>query len=165
MFTVIILIGLEIISTTFFPAIGLKNFRPSFNILIILYIGFRLESPFVAFLILVVQYTHSFFSIEGWALGTVSGVIVCMIISYLRELIHFSTKLLTIVVVQIFQMAWFIITSILLYFRTSEWDYILEKLIRFIPESILISIIAPYCFLLLDRVWSGRGGAVLGDRN
>ncbi|HLE10397.1 MAG: hypothetical protein A2504_15790 [Bdellovibrionales bacterium RIFOXYD12_FULL_39_22] len=163
-FTILLLLALEIVASTFFPIIGLVRFRPAFNILIVLYVGFKLETPFVALVIFAIQYFHSFFSVEGWAAGTFAGIIICMIISYLREMIHFSTALVTIVVVEIFQIIWFIIASLLLYLKTDNITYVYEKFFRFIPESIIIALVAPYCFTILDRIWHSRNERkLLGD--
>ena len=163
--TMLILIVFEIISTAFLPLIGMTTYRIPFNILIVLFLGFKLESPFIAILILLIQYVHSFFAIEGWAMGTVAGVMICILISYVRELLHFSSATITILVTQIFQTVWFIITASLLYIRNGNFDYFLPKLWRFIPESIIISLLAPFCFSLLDRVWKISDHGMLGEEN
>ncbi|MCK5072550.1 MAG: hypothetical protein KAQ98_03930 [Bacteriovoracaceae bacterium] len=161
--TILILVVLEILVTTIMPILGIENYKLPFNILIILYIGFKLETPIVALLVLGIQICYSFFSIEGWALGTFAGVIVCMIISYLRDMLHFNSKFFTIVVTQIFQICWFIIVSILIYLKVENFDYILGKLGRFLPESLIISIMAPFFFSLLDRIWKINDREMLGE--
>lgn len=159
--TLAMLVALEILSTTLLPMMGLLRYRIPFNILIVLYLGFKLETPYLPLLILVVQYFHSFFSIEGWAIGTIAGVIICFIISYLREVIHFSTAAVTLFITQIFQIVWFIISASLIYIRTSNGNYLIDKFWRFIPESLLISLIAPFFFKILDRIWQKRESGVL----
>ncbi len=95
-FTILLLLILELVSSTFFPILGLAKFRPAFNILVVLYVGFKLETPFLAIIVFALQYFHSFFSIEGWSAGTFAGIVICMIISYLRDMIHFSTTIFSI---------------------------------------------------------------------
>lgn len=164
--TLIMLLVLDIICATIFPLIGLTNFRLPFNILIVLYLGFKLEHPILGILILILQYTHSFFTVEGWAMGTAAGIIVWTIVSYVRDLLHFSSSFVTGFVTEIFQLVWFALVAILLYLKLGSVDYILVKFWRFIPASILLSILAPSFFSLLDRIWSmGRGGGMLGDDN
>ena len=85
--TLLILIVLEILSTTFLPFFGLIKYRIPFNILIVLYLCFKLDSPHVAIFILITQYVHSFFSVEGWEMGTIAGVIISISISH--STIHF----------------------------------------------------------------------------
>ncbi|MCK5882781.1 MAG: hypothetical protein KAG61_03765 [Bacteriovoracaceae bacterium] len=161
--TLLLLMALDIACTTFFPLVGLTNFRLPFNILIVLYMGFKLEHPTLAILILLTQYAHSFFTLEGWAMGTVAGIIVWMIVSYLRDLLHFSSSFVTGFVTQIFQMIWFLIVAVLIYIKSGDVSYLIGKLWRFIPESLIISFIAPFFFSILDKIWSlGRGGS-LGD--
>lgn len=152
----IILIFFEIISTTIFPIIGIDNVRIPFHVLIILYMGFKLETAWLGILIFVVMFTHSFFTIEGWEMGAIAGIITCTSISYLRDVIHLSSVSLTMITVQIFQMVWFFIVALLIYIQIDGWGYIVQKFWRFIPESILISILAPFAFNLLDKIWNPR---------
>lgn len=162
--TVILLFVLEIITTAIFPMIGLVNYRVPFNILIVLFLGLRLETPYLAVLILAVQYFHSFFSIEGWEMGTVTGIVICIIVSYVREMIHFSSFAMTILITQVFQLFWFFVQSILIYVMMGNPDYILEKGWRFLPQSIIISILSPFFFFLLNKIWEIDDRGMLGDK-
>ncbi len=161
--TLLILVVLEIMSTAFLPVMGLTKYRIPFNVLIILYMGFKLETPYTSILILILQYTHSFFSIEGWEIGAVAGVMICFIISYLKDLLHLSSSVITIFVTQIFQTLWFIIVSSLIYLKTDDFTYITQKFWRFLPESIVISLLAPILFSILDAIWKTEGESGLGS--
>ena len=160
--TLLILIILEIMSTALLPMMGLTTYRIPFNVLIILYMGFKLETPFTAILILITQYTHSFFSIEGWEMGTVAGVFICIVISYLKDLLHLSSSVITIFVTQLFQLLWFVVVSSLIYMKTDDFTYIIEKFWRFLPESIIISLLSPLLFGILDVIWKSEGESSLG---
>ncbi len=161
--TLLILVLFEVLSTAFFPMIGFTKYRLPFNILIILYLGFKIENPFLAILIFILQYAHSFFSIEGWEMGTIAGVLICIVISYLKDLLHLSSSIMTILVTQMFQLLWFVIISTILYIKTDDLSYILEKFWRFLPESIVISLLAPILFVVLDAIWQSEQRSGLGD--
>ncbi|MCP4914299.1 MAG: hypothetical protein GY909_14395 [Oligoflexia bacterium] len=161
--TLLILFVLEIFSTALFPLFGLSSIKIPFNILIVLFLGFKINSPYLAFMILFTQYFHSFFSVEGWEMGTVAGILICLLISYLKDLLHFSSAIFTIIVTQIFQVVWFLIISGLYYLKFDGFEYIIEKFWRFIPESIIISILSPFFFSLLDKIWNVGEGGMLGD--
>lgn len=161
--TVLILILLEIISTVLLPIFGLKNYILPFNVLIILFLGFKVRTPFLSFIILVIQYFHGFFTIEGWEPGTIVGIFVCILIAYLKELIHFSSHIATMLVTQIFQSCWFVLSSGLIYMRTGNMDYIMSKFWRFLPESIIISILSPFIFSLLEKIWNTSDRGLLGE--
>ncbi|MDD0852660.1 hypothetical protein HBN50_06105 [Halobacteriovorax sp. GB3] len=163
--TLLILIVLEIVSTGILPLLGLQKYTIPFNILIVLFMGFKLETPYIAVLIFLVQYFHSFFSIEGWEMGTIAGVIICIVISYVRDLIHFHSAAATMFVTQVFQVVWFVIVSGLLYLKLDNMDYLVEKFWRFLPESILISLMAPFFFSLLDKIWGVQERGLLGDES
>ncbi|MDC1175727.1 hypothetical protein OAT67_10030 [Bacteriovoracaceae bacterium] len=161
--TLLILFVLEIISTALLPLLGVESIRIPFNILIILFLGFKVNSPALALMILGTQYFHSFFSIEGWEMGTVAGILICILIGYLKDLLHFSSAGFTIIVTQIFQTVWFIIISGLFYLKFGSFDYVIEKFWRFLPESIIISILSPFFFSVLDKIWNVGEGGMLGD--
>ena len=151
--TIGILIFFEIVSSTLLPIVGIQNYRLPFHILIVLYLGFRLETPFLSILILLLQYVHSLFSIEGWAIGTVAGVLICMLCSYLKELLDFSSNISTILLTLLFQGLWFVVQGVLLYLTMDDWGYVVEKFWRFVPESIVLSLLSPFIFGILDFVW------------
>jgi len=161
--TSLILVVLEILGTAFLPLLGLNKYAVPFSILIVLFLGFKLETPYLAVMILIVQYFHSFFSIEGWEMATISGVVVCLIISYVRDLIHFTSPPMTMMVTQIFQFIWFIITALLIYIKQGTFDYVLVKFWRFLPESIVISLMAPFFFSVFDKIWKVDESGMLGD--
>lgn len=162
--TSLLLIVLEIVTTAFLPAVGLDNVKLAFSVLIVLFMAFKLETPFLAYLILVVQYVHSAFSIEGWAIGTLVGIIISLSVKYLRDLLQFSTAISTIIVVQIFQLAWFVMVAFFLSIKLGDFSNLITIFWQFVPESILLSLISPFFFRLLDRVWrvndTGNGVAI-----
>ncbi len=160
--TMLILIVLEILSTAVIPIFGVSEYRLPFNILIVLYLALKLEIPLIAIFILCLQYIHSFFSVEGWAAGTCAGILVSMIISTLRDVIHLSTASITIFTVQVFQLLWFSIVSTLLYISVGNFDEIIIRLWKFLPESIVLSFLSPFFFAILDKIWI-KGGGNFGD--
>lgn len=151
--TSLLLITLEIFSTAILPALGLNNIKLAFNVIIVLFLAFKLETPFLAFLILVLQYVHSIFSIEGWAIGTLVGIFISLSVRYLRDLLQFSTKFSTIVVVQVFQLVWFVMLATMLSIKLGDFSNFFVLFWNFVPESIFLSLVSPFFFDLLDRVW------------
>lgn len=163
--TLIILFIFEVVLSTFLPILGLGRYILPINVLIILYLSFELDTPFLSVLIFLVQYTHSIFSVEEWAIGTIAGVIIGFIVSFLRDLLRLSTPLITIIIVQIFQIIWFIITSFLNYMQTNDFNLILSKLWLFIPESLIISILSPFFFFILNKIWKVNNSSMVGQEN
>ncbi len=161
--TVFLLIILEIIGTTFLPVIGLSNYKIPFNVMVVLFLGFKSDSPYLPIFIFVIQYSHSLFSVEGWAMGTIAGIMVCAIIRFLKELLHLSSVPMTILLTQVFQTVWFAIVSVLVYSKVDNFSYLTQKFYRFIPESLIMSIMAPLFFIILEKFWSGGEEGRLGD--
>lgn len=121
--TILLLIIVEVFTSAVLPAIGILEFKPAFNVLIILYLAFKFEAPVLPFLIFLLQYVHSVFSIEGWATGTLAGILVSLSVKYVKDMLNFSTAISTIVVVQIFQIAWFIIVAIILSLKLGDFSH------------------------------------------
>jgi hypothetical protein len=151
--TLALLIGLEIVTSTLLPAIGWKEYRLTFNVLIILFLALRMDSPAVPWLILGLQIIHSVFSIEGWALGTLAGLIVMMSANYLKEVLQLTTALMTMVTVQLFQLIWYLTVTTVICLKISDFDKFGMILWSFIPGSILLSLISPILFWILGSIW------------
>lgn len=148
-----LLMGLEIVTSTILPALGWHEYRLTFNVLIILFIALRLDSPLVPWMIMGLQVVHSIFSVEGWALGTLAGLIVMVSANYLKELLHLTTAFMTMVTVQLFQMIWYLTVTIIICLKISNFDKFGLIIWSFIPGSILLSLISPILFWILEQIW------------
>jgi hypothetical protein len=157
--TSILLIFLEIFASAFFPAIGLNNFRPPFSVLLVLYIAFKINTPLLPFIILIIQNIHSVFSIEGWAISTLIGVIIALSVKYFKDVLDFSTAISTIVVVQISQILWFLMLALFLCIKLSNFANFFTIFWQFVPESIALSLASPLFFILLDKLWISKSVA------
>lgn len=151
--TLALLIGLEIVTSTLLPAFGWHEYRLTFNVLIIIFLAIRLDSPLVPWMVLALQMIHSVFSIEGWALGTFAGLIIMMSANYLKEVLHLTTAFMTMVTVQLFQFIWYLTVALIICLKISDFDKFGMILWSFIPGSILLSLISPILFWVLENIW------------
>lgn len=151
--TIALLILVEITTTAFLPAIGISEFKPAFSVLIILFLAFKIETPLLPFLILFIQYVHSGFSIEGWAAGTFTGILVSILVRYVKDMLNFTSAFSTMIVVQAFQIIWFIFISGMLSMKQGDFSGFLPYIGGNIPESIFLSLISHHFFKLLDNFW------------
>jgi hypothetical protein len=104
-------------------------------------------------MIMGLKIIHSVFSIEGWALGTLAGLIVMMSANYLKEVLHLTTAFMTMFTVQLFQLIWYLTVTTIICLKISNFDKFAMILWSFIPGSILLSIISPLLFWVLEKVW------------
>lgn len=151
--TLALLIGFEVVTSTLLPILGWMEYRLTFNVLIILFLAIRLDSPLVPWMILGLQVVHSAFSIEGWALGTLAGLIVMLSANYLKELLQLSTAIMTMLTVQLFQFIWFLTVTLIICLKISNFEKFGMIIWSFIPGSILLSLISPLLFWLLGTIW------------
>lgn len=149
----IFLVVFNVITTALFPAIGFERLRIPFYVLIILFMGFKLDTPFLGAFIFIVMYVHSFFTVEGWEIGTISGILTCSSIARLRNIIHLSGAGFVMGTVFVFQVVWFLISSVLFFVKLNSWSYLIDKFFIFIPESLILSVLSPLLFHLLDKIW------------
>ena len=161
--TILVLFIFEIFSSTLFPFMGLVEFRIPFNVLLVLYIGFKFNMSYVPIIIFIVQYFYSFFTVEGWEMGTIAGIIIYMVVSYFKDVIYLSSAATTVMFVQVFQFIWFIIISLLFYLKSGGFSFVVEKIWRFLPESIVVSLLAPAFFVLFDFIWQVGKEDMLGE--
>lgn len=151
--TIILLVILEVITTAVFPALGVSGFKPAFNVLVVLFLAFKLDTPLLPFIILIIQYMHSAFSIEGWAAGTFTGIFISILVKYIKDQLNFSSAASTIIVVQIFQILWFVCVGILLSLKLGDFSNFIPMILGYLPESIFLSIVSHFFFKLLDNFW------------
>ena len=151
--TVALLIGLEIVTSTILPALGWHEYRLTLNVLLILFLALKLDSPTVPWMIMGLQMVHSIFSVEGWALGTLAGLIVMMSANYLKEVLHLSTAFMTMITVQLFQLIWYVTVTLIICLKISNFEKFGLIIWSFIPGSILLSLISPLIFWILEQIW------------
>ncbi|MDA8792798.1 hypothetical protein N9N67_06100 [Bacteriovoracaceae bacterium] len=153
MITLLLLILCEILSSTFLPFMGFTNFKIPFNVIIVLFLALRIQDDGLPIYILATQLIHSIFSNEGWAVGTIIGIIVSFMVSITKDLIQFSSAFVTIVTVQVFQIIWFLLMSSILCLKMGDFSKFGTIIINFFPESIVLSLMSPLFFNLLSRIW------------
>lgn len=151
--TMALLTGLEVVTSTLLPALGWHEYRLTFNVLIIIFLAIRLDSPAVPWMIMGLQMIHSVFSIEGWALGTLAGLIVMMSANYLKEVLHLTTAFMTMITVQLFQIIWYVTVTLVICLKISNFDKFGMIMWSFIPGSILLSLISPILFWIMENIW------------
>lgn len=152
--TIGLLFVLNIFSTAFIPALGFEEMKLSFNILIVLYLALKVDSHLKAYFILFIQYFHSAFTIEGWAIGTFIGLFSTITVRFLKDLLDFSSWPMTLLIVSVYQLFW--ISAQSLYFAlkidssSGFWTYFSEQF----PEYFFLCALAPLMFKVLDLFWS-----------
>lgn len=152
-FTLMLMVIFEIITSTFLPAIGWVEYRLAFNVLIILFMAIRLNAPILPWLIMILQFVHSAFSIEGWALGTLAGIIVMIVANYLKELLQLTTPVIAMFTALFFQVVWFMTVAVVLCLKISSFDKFGVIVWSFVPGSIILAILSPLIFALMNFIW------------
>ncbi|MCT4642050.1 MAG: hypothetical protein N4A33_07090 [Bacteriovoracaceae bacterium] len=160
--TCLLLILFELISSALFPALGLSSFKLPFNVLVVLYLAFKVNHPSVPFIILFLQFVHSAFSIEGWAVTTLIGLIVLFVLKYIKDLLDFSSAASTMIAVFLFHIFWFFCLAIFISIKASDSSLFMTYLFGAFFESLLITLFSPLIFKLLDYFWTPKKSIISG---
>ena len=158
--TLLLLIAFNILSTVFFSGASYLDFRIGLHVLIVLFLAFRMNINTLPYFIFAVEYIHSIFSIEGWAIGTVAGLLISIIVNYLKDMIQFTSAISIMVIVQIFQLVWFVIIGAIFGLKMGNVDFYANTFRYFMYESFVLSLMAPIVFKILTAIW---GNDKLGD--
>jgi hypothetical protein len=158
-----ILIALEIATSAIFPALGWREHRLAFNVVIILFMALKVTTPLLPWFVMLLQLMHAAFSAEGWALGTLVGILVSLIASYLKEILQFSSAIATMITVQLFQLVWYVATISIICLKLGTFEKFGLMFWNAMPGTLLLSLLSPVLFKLLDKVWNtesdvGRSG-------
>ena len=163
--TCLIFVILQTLVTTLLPALGVSSLSISFHILIVLFMGLKLDTPWIGLFVFLIMYLNSFFMVEGWEFATVTGIAVCFLISYLRSLVHLTSIGFIMGTFISLQVIWFFIESLLLYMKMDNWEYLGKKLLAFIPESIIVMIMSPLLFYLLEKIWQSTPDFIVEENS
>jgi hypothetical protein len=151
--TLIFLLIIEVFASTILPYLGFVHFRFSIDQLIIIYIAIKLNTDHTPFLIFIIEYVHSFFTIKGWEVGTISGVLMALVINFFKDVIQLNSIGFNIVIVFFFQLIWNVVTGFLLFVKMNNFELFKEIMFKSITEGLFLSIISPVVFILLDKIW------------
>ena len=158
--TTALLILLEIITTTIFPILGLSSIRFSFFPLLVIFLSFYRNHDTISILIIAFSFIHSIFSIEAWYLSAFVGIVISVLISYFRDVIHLSNRGVTMFLVALLQMGMSVIKSVVFYLRGNNFEYIFHHLSGQLVELVILTVLAPYAFEFLLQIWSVKPDSI-----
>jgi hypothetical protein len=151
--TLLIVVLLDFLSSSFFPTFQMTYLFPSFHLLILIYLSFFQPAHRLPILVLIIESVHSIFTVEGWALGTITSCIIVNILVLIRDTIQFSSFLATFLLVYAVQILWAVISGTLLAIKLENW-YIVESYFKFsLVQGIVLGLVALPFFKLLEKIW------------
>lgn len=163
--TLLLIFILDFLSTAFIPTFQQTYLFPSFHLLFIIYLSFYQPADRLPFLVLIIQCFHSIFTVEGWALGTITGCLVSYLLILIRDTIQFSSFWATFLLVYGIQVVWSILNGSLLSLKVGQW-YPLQSYFTFsLTQGIILGLIALPTFKVLENIWSkDESSSLAADR-
>lgn len=151
--TLFLIFILDFLSSSFFPTFNQTYFFPSFHILILIYLSFFQPAERLPFLVLIIESFHSLFTVEGWALGTITGCIIANILILVRDTIQFSSFIATFFLVYAVQVLSSLISGTLLSIKLENWIILKTYLSFSLVQGIVLGLIALPFFKFLEKIW------------
>lgn len=158
--TLAIVFIFDFLSSTFFPTFQRTYLFPSFHILVITYLAFAQPSNRLPFLIIIISLFHSMFTVEGWAIGTITGCVIGIILVSIRDTIQFSSYIATFFMIYVVQILWSLVSGVLLSIKSEHWDVLKSYLIFSLSQGVVLGLVAFPVFKILERIWQKRDSAV-----
>lgn len=158
--TLILVFIFDFLSSTFFPTFQKTYLFPSFHILIVIFLAFNQPSNRIPFLILIISAFHSMFTVEGWAIGTITGCIVGIILVSIRDTIQFSSYIATFFLVFVVQVLWSSLSGVLLSLKLDQWEVLRSYFVFSITQGIVLGITALPIFKILEKIWQKKDTSV-----
>ena len=151
--TILLLFVIEILSSSLFPSLGLANSRIVITILFTLFFAIRIQSNFVPFYILIIHLFHSAFSIEGWAIGTFSGLSMALVLGFLRGKIQVNSYISTSLLTFVFHLFWLLISTTLICLKLQNFELFTNLYFKPLIGVVVVSVISPFFFIILENFW------------
>ncbi len=143
----------EIILASFLPLFISSKLRFSITTLITLYVILNKDYFGVPFLIFILQYIHSLFSIEGWEIGCFIGIFLWILITYIKDMIHLKSILSIILVNFVSCGLWLVLSSVAIGLKVGGFDDFFTYLRLNLIEIVVISLLSPILFTAFEKIW------------
>lgn len=151
--TILICVVFDILFMIFFPLFSLKWVAISVTQVVIIFLSFSLSYSWLPYGIMLLQITHSLFSLEGWALGTFIGVVLCLIMSRLKAVVQFSGPISIILTTYFGQLAWCLLAGVLTSVKNHDWKFFQLFAMQSLTYGAFTALLAPFIFFLLRNIW------------
>lgn len=158
--SILLLILVEVITTTILPLVGLGAIRFSFFTLLILFVSFYKNSNLISLYIIVFSFVHSIFSVETWYLSAFIGIFSSVVVAYFSELINLSNNIVTMLFVLIFQFVMVFARTIVFYLRGNNLEYIFHNFVGHLFEIFILTLLSPFVFELLSVIWASKSDSM-----
>ncbi|MDH4468631.1 MAG: hypothetical protein QE271_11290 [Bacteriovoracaceae bacterium] len=151
--TVLICVFFDLFFMIFFPLISLKWVAVSVTQVAIIFLSFTVGFAWLPWGILTLQLFHSLFSLEGWALGTLIGVIICVVMSRLKAMIQLTGPLSIIMTTYFLQFAWCLMAGILTSLRNHDWKFFQLFVNQGLTYGLVTAALSPLLFFIFRNIW------------
>jgi hypothetical protein len=158
--TIFFLVFCDILLSTFFPSIGIYSGRFSVNVLIVMFISFFINSSFVPYLILIIQWFHSLFTVETWPVGGLAGIILACVIYFLRDVFQLKSRLSIIPVAIAGHVIWYALVGGIIAIKLDRFEFLSQFLIEGLVGGLVLGLISPLIYILLDYIWKIKRSAM-----
>ncbi|MBP9674077.1 MAG: hypothetical protein KBD63_03205 [Bacteriovoracaceae bacterium] len=153
MITLFLLVSINFILSMFTIGNVLSTHTMQFNVVIIIFLCLQLKTPWLPILIFVIQFFHNAFTLDGWAYGTLVGVLLSFLLMIVKDVVNTENRVTVIIINQIFQIIWYLFMGTILWIQGISKGSFWHGFFVFLPGSFFVSLLSPVFFNFLNKIW------------
>lgn len=158
--SLLVMIIIEVVLSTFFPMLGLSSIRFSINIFLVLFLTLFIQSNLIPFSILIIHFIHSVFSTEGWAIGSLTAIIVAMVVFFTKDWINFKSRISLMLVFLAGNILWSLILGVIISLKLADTSLIMSYFLQGLGSGVVLALFSPILVKIFDKIWGLKRSAI-----
>ncbi len=151
--TVLLLLFFEIIGATVLPSLFSYEYRFFFLGVFCIYIALEIPSSLQPYMLLVLCWIHSIFSVEGWAINCLIALILMVILSVIKDLIQLGTYISRALFYFIGLFIWDFFRVVIISLKSNSFESFAILVTDDLIANLLLALLTPILLLPLMGIW------------
>lgn len=154
LFLLVVLFFVEIIFSILYESTSIHGFRLPLSMPLVVFLSYRASLRKFPWYLLGVEFIHSFFTLDGFGIGVLIGLLLFLCIFFGKDYINSSHRLFSVVFVFVGYHLWFLGSMLIKAFKFKEIPSGSLSYGHFLFMAILISLASPFIFKGFNQVWT-----------
>ncbi len=149
--TLLIYLGLELITGVLVvPTLGVAL---NFSIFFCLYFCLNYTFPAMPYMLLSIQYFHSFFSSTDWAVETLIALLFIFLIKFFKDVLRLDNIKNKVIFTFFSYLIWYFLRYTIHLIVQKDFNFILDHFYYSFISIFIISLVSIFLFKMLEKVW------------
>lgn len=156
LYTFIMIFLWNIICLSFLPETGMLDLRLSISSLFVVFFALKKRGSWLPWAILYVEFCQSLFTVASWGQHVIAGLVILLLAKLLRDFINVKHNFAVVVVVCGLLIVRYIVMSVLWAVKIDGFQHLMEMIMDYLPQSIIMGFVAIPLFKLFTMIWGQR---------